>query len=164
MDIGAGTGIQPSHWGLVRDAQGALRLGNVGLKELAQAAGAPLHVVSGSRLRDNAQRFLQVPAGAAAGCEVFYSYKTNPIPGMLAELHAAGVGAEVISHFELWLALKLGVPPRRIIYNGPAKSKESMRQAVALGIELLNLNHVEEIDAVATIASQMGSPEDPTLP
>ena len=148
--------IAPEHWGLGRGADGSLQLGNVTLAALCEQHGSPLHVVSGARLRENAKRFQGAQAAVGAESEVFFSYKTNPIPGVLRELHDAGVGAEVISHYELWLALKLGVPPNKIVYNGPAKSEASIRQAVELGIELLNINHHEEIAVVARIAAELG--------
>jgi diaminopimelate decarboxylase len=148
--------IPPEHWGLSVDAGGNLVLDGVPLSELGERSTSPLHVVSARRLRDNAQRFLSRPGGGTAGCEVFYSYKTNPLPGVLGELHSAGIGAEVISHYELWLAEKLGVPPDKIVYNGPAKSEDSVRAAIGLGIQLLNLNHREEIGVVARLARELG--------
>jgi diaminopimelate decarboxylase len=152
----AAGGIGPEHWGLSRGPDGVLRLGAVTLPELCERHGSPLHVVSGARLRENAELFLSAPTDLGARSEVFFSYKTNPIPGVLRELHDAGIGAEVISHYELWLALKLGVPPNKIVYNGPAKSEASIRQAIELGIELLNINHREEVAVVARIAAELG--------
>jgi diaminopimelate decarboxylase len=151
---GSKPGIPPEQWGLRAD--GALSWEGVDLPRLCVSYGSPLHVVSRQRLRDNARRFLTPPNGGAAGCEIFYSYKTNPVPGVLAELHSVGIGAEVISHYELWLALKLGTPPSRIVYNGPAKSEASIRQAIELGIELLNINHREEVAVVARVARELG--------
>jgi diaminopimelate decarboxylase len=148
--------IPPEHWGLRVGPTGQLGLDDIELEQLSAEHGSPLHVVNGARLRDNARRFLQASAGPGPSTEVFYSYKTNPVPGVLSALHAAGVGAEVISHYELWLALQLGVPPNKIIYNGPAKSEASIRQSVELGIELLNINHREEIEVVARAARELG--------
>jgi diaminopimelate decarboxylase len=145
----------PEHWGLTRTRSGALALDGLVLHELGQQWGFPLHIVHAARLRDNARRFLAVPDGRERGCEVYYSYKTNPVPGVLAELHALGLGAEVISHYELWLARQLGVPPEKIVFNGPAKSDASIREAIGAGIQLLNVNHREEIGRVAAIARQM---------
>ena len=45
----------------------------------------------------------------------------------LRHMHEKGVGAEVISPYELWLAMQLGVDPSDIIYNGPGKTEESVR-------------------------------------
>ena len=134
---------------------GALALDGISLHGLGEQWGFPLHVVSAARLRDNARRFLAAPPGSETRCEVFYSYKTNPVPGVLSELHALGVGAEVISHYELWLARRLGVPAEKIVFNGPAKSEAAIREAIGAGIQLLNLNHREEIAVVAGIAAQM---------
>lgn len=149
-------GIAPEHWGLDTPQAGNLTLAGVDLAQLATDYGSPLHVVDAARLRSNAARFLAVPPGSRSGCEVYYSYKTNPLPGVLAELHRSGIGAEVISHYELWLALRLGVPASRIVYNGPVKSEASIRLAIEQGILLLNLNHREEIATVARIAAEMG--------
>jgi diaminopimelate decarboxylase len=145
----------PEHWGLARSPSDALTLDGIVLSDLAGRWGSPLHIVNATRLRENARRFLAVPAGAQSGCEAFYSYKTNPVPGVLSELHALGMGAEVISHYELWLARRLGVPAERIVFNGPAKSEASIREAITAGIQLLNLNHREEIPLVARIAAQL---------
>ncbi len=128
----------------------------VSLARLARRFGSPLHVVGASCLRRNADAFLRVPRGAQRGCEVFYSYKTNPVPGALRVLHASGVGAEVISPFELWLARKLGVPSARIIVNGPAKTEAFLAEAVRSRVGLLNINHSEELEAVARVARRLG--------
>ena len=106
-------------------------------------------------MRRNADAFLRVPPAAQGGSEVFYSYKTNPVPGALRVLHERGVGAEIISPFELWLARKLGVPTARIIVNGPAKTESFLAEAVRARVGLLNINHLEEIDAVARVARRL---------
>lgn len=148
--------LHPAQWGLDRDRSGALTLDGMSLHELGTEFGLPLHVVHARRLRENATRFLAVPPGASAGCEVFYSYKTNPVPGVLAALHVLGIGAEVTSPYELWLAQRLGVPPRLIIVNGAGKSPEFIRASVAAGVELLHINHREEIAVVAETAKALG--------
>lgn len=148
--------LHPAQWGLDRDRAGALTLDGLSLHALGTEFGLPLHVVNATRLQENATRFLAVPPGASAGCEVFYSYKTNPVPGVLSALHATGIGAEVTSPYELWLAQRLGVPPRSIIVNGAGKSSEFVRAAVAAGVELLHINHREEIALVAETAKALG--------
>jgi diaminopimelate decarboxylase len=146
----------PAHWGLQRTPEGRLVLEDVDLHGLGAEWGFPLHVVNGARLHDNARRFLAAPPGQTSGCEVFYSYKTNPVPGLLKRLHALGIGAEVISHYELWLARQLGVPADRIVFNGPGKSEEAIADAVSAGVQILNVNHREEIAVVAGVAERLG--------
>ena len=153
---GGESALPPSRWSLERDASGTLRLHGQSLRDLAARYGSPLHVVDGRKLDANAADIQAPRPGGARGCLVCYSYKTNPVPAVLERLHANGIGAEVISAYELWLALRLGVPPERIIYNGPAKSDESLRDAAAAGIRLVNLNSRTEIPRVAAAARAAG--------
>src|SRR5262249_16718064 len=118
--------------------------------------GSPLHVVHAAKLRENVSAFKAIPDGCSSGCEVYFSQKTNPVPGVLSFIYALGVGAEVISHYELWLAPRIGVPAEKIIYNGPGKSDASIREAIEMGVQTLNLNHREEIARVSRIATQLG--------
>ncbi|MBJ6763034.1 pyridoxal-dependent decarboxylase [Myxococcaceae bacterium JPH2] len=149
------TALPASLWGLEFVPGRGLCLEGVSLAELTQRWGSPLHVVHLAALRRNLERFLAVPPGRAGGCEVYYSYKTNPVPGVLSFMHERGVGAEVISAYEMWLALQLGVPPERIVYNGPVKSDASIREAIERGIGLLAANHVEELDVFARHAAEL---------
>ena len=148
--------LAPSRWGLTEHSAKGLALHGIPLTDLISEWGSPLHIVDAQALQENVRRYSKAPASAASGCEIYYSYKSNPIPGVLSLMHGLGVGAEVISPYELWLARRLGLPPERIIYNGPGKSAESIREAVELGLQLINMNHAEEIDRIAPIAHGLG--------
>ncbi len=149
-------GIGFEYFGLERNAEGELALSGLSLPGLAAEYGSPLHVVDAERLRSNARRYMRAARSAPTSCDVFYSFKTNPVAGVLAQLRDEGLGAEVISHYELWLAQKLGFPNERIIYNGPVKSEASLRQAIEAGILLLNVNHREELELVVRVAQEVG--------
>jgi diaminopimelate decarboxylase len=142
-------------WGLGVGANGFLWSGPVDLERLARTEGTPLHVVLGPALDRNAADAL-APFRAGRGADIFYSYKTNPIPSVLERLHRAGVGAEVISPYELWLAFRLQVPPERIIYNGPAKSPASLHEAIRRQIFLINANSAREAELIADVAGDEG--------
>ncbi|MFH1808762.1 MAG: pyridoxal-dependent decarboxylase [Pseudomonadota bacterium] len=145
--------LPPSYWGL-RVVDGRLHAGAVDLAGLCPQHGSPLHVVLGSRLRDKVQCCQAALAGAST--ELFFSYKTNPVPGVLRVLHALGVGAEVISPYELWLAQQLGVPGQQIVYGGPGKDAPSIRRALELDIRMINVNHREELEVIAAQAAALG--------
>ncbi len=147
--------LSPAHWHLTDRPQDGLCVQGIPLASLLKQWGSPLHVVDAEQLRNNVRRF-QMPHGKPSGCEIFYSYKTNPVPGVLSLMHGLGVGAEAISHYEVWLARQLGMPVERIIFNGPGKSQESLREAVQSGLLIININHAEEIDRIAPIARELG--------
>lgn len=151
--------LPPRTWGLTH-TDGALCLEGKPLSSLPDRWGSPLFVVHGARLAENARRFQQVPRGRSLDVDVFYSYKTNPVPAVLQRLSQLGIGAEVVSPYELWLALRLGVEPGRIIYNGPGKTPGVVRTLVRSGLLLVHLNHREEIALVAQASEELGKRTD----
>ena len=142
-----------SMWDLAVNDAGHLSLRGTDLVGLTEQWGSPLHVVDLHAL-DAIAGAAMAPFVAGRGADIFYSYKTNPVAGVLDRLHRHGIGAEVISAYELWLALRLGVAPERIIYNGPAKSDESLRVAIRRRICLVNANSAAEVDRIARIAAE----------
>ncbi len=144
-----------STWDLTTDAAGDLQLAGARLRDLAAEFGSPLHIVDGRALDRNAAAAL-APFRAGAGADVYSSYKTNPIPGVLTRLHDAGIGAEAISAYEFWLAVRLGVASERIVYNGPAKSPASLEEAARRDIKLVNANSRTDLAAMAAAAGRAG--------
>jgi diaminopimelate decarboxylase len=155
LDQADGT-LSPRLWDLEINAAGHLAVCGHDVVELARRHGTPLHVVSRQRLADDFGRFAAAFRRLWPAVEIGYSYKTNPLPGVLRELHALGAWAEVISHFELWLALRLGVPAGRIIYNGPAKSDDGLRLAIERGVRIINIDNLAEIERIGRLARALG--------
>lgn len=148
----AGGALPLSHWGASTAAAGVLTLGGCDVAALAERFGTPLLVVDRNRLEADYTRFDAAFSALYPRIEVAYSYKTNPLPGAIAVLHGLGAAAEVISHFELWLALELGIAPAQIIFNGPGKGREAIELAVSRGVGLINIDGFDEIDLVAAAA------------
>lgn len=146
----------PELWEMRGGGDGHLEIRGCDATELAQRFGTPLHVVDRARLEGNYRGFLESFRAHWPRVEIGYSYKTNPLPGVLRVLHDLGAAAEVISHFELWLALRLGVPPERIIFNGPGKTADSLALAVERGIRLINIDGAGEIPDIERLAREAG--------
>lgn len=144
-------------WELSIGPDGGLWRHGRSLTDVVAEFGSPLHLVHAPTLHGRAAEAV-APAAAGAGAQVFYSYKTNPVPGVLSVLHGHGIGAEVISPYELWLARRLGVPGERTIYNGPAKSADSLRDAVAAGVWMINANSLGDLRAIGAAARSVGRP------
>ncbi len=124
---------------------GHLEMDGCDLVSVASEYGTPIHVVSFSGLSANCGRIAAALCESVGDVEVFYSYKTNCVPGVLKVIHDHGIGAEVISPYELWVALKLGIPGEKIIYNGPHKTKESLEIAVKHGVRLVNVDSLPDL-------------------
>lgn len=144
-----------SLWGLNINKKGHLIIGGCDCVELVEKYGTPLHVVDKNLLQTNYNEFCESFRSHNIDFEVYYSYKTNTIPGILKVLHESKAGAEVISPYELWLARRLGVNPDLIIYNGPNKSDEGLKIAIENRIKLININSFGEIEKIGNIAQKL---------
>ena len=132
-------------WGLDVNNKDHLVFGGCDVVDIAKHYGTPLYIVDSGKLRANYRGFLNAFKNHYDKVKVFYSYKTNPVPGVLRVLHQEGCGAEITSPYELWLAFRLGVEPSEIIYNGVNKAKEDLRTAVQKGVGFIIANSVGEI-------------------
>lgn len=135
-----------------------LSLREMPLTPLTEQYGSPLHVVDFAKLESNARAVIDARSSGGIRAQFLCSYKTNPIPGVLTRLHACGAGADVVSEFELWLALRLQVPPESIVYNGPAKSAGSVHTAIKAGVACINANSLTDLQTIADIAASLGKP------
>lgn len=84
---------------------------------------------------------------------IAYSYKTNYTPKFCKIVDELGGYAEVVSEMELELALRIGVRPDRIIWNGPIKNAQKLEDfLVAGGTD--NIDSIEELEIVKNIAEK----------
>lgn len=82
---------------------------------------------------------------------IAYSYKTNYIPRLCQLVDKLGGYAEVVSEMELTLALRCGVKPERIIWNGPVKQAGRM-EALLLQDGVVNADSTDEVQLLCAIA------------
>lgn len=84
---------------------------------------------------------------------IAYSYKTNYTPKFCKIVDELGGYAEVVSDMELEIALRLGIDPKRIIWNGPIKNITKLEEfLVAGGTD--NIDSLEELEIVKSIAKK----------
>jgi diaminopimelate decarboxylase len=146
--------LTPELWDMSVAPSGHLRIQGCDIVELANRYGTPLYTVDRQRLERNYDNFYRSFNRFYPHVEIGYSYKTNPLPGAIKVLHERGASAEVISHFELWLALKLGVASEKIIYNGPAKTEDGLRLAISKGVQVINIDGAHEIEVIERLARE----------
>jgi diaminopimelate decarboxylase len=132
---------------------GTLRAEGVPLADVAAAVGTPCYVYSAAAMRTRVAEF----RGAFRGERVLFCYavKANSNLAVIRLFADAGVGADTVSGGEIARALAAGVPPRRIVYAGVAKTDEEIRFALATGILQFNVESVQELARIAELAAAM---------
>ncbi|WP_350267850.1 diaminopimelate decarboxylase [Neobacillus mesonae] len=132
-----------------RAGQPTLIMDHYTTAQLAQQFGSSFYLLDVNKLRSNYQKINNAFSSRYEKFVIGYSYKTNYLPFLCKELDQLGAYAEVVSRLEYDLALKIGVKPAKIIFNGPVKSYEDIEFALENG-SIINIDSLYEIDYVTT--------------
>ncbi|WP_246140902.1 diaminopimelate decarboxylase [Bacillus marasmi] len=123
------------------------------MTELEHQFGSSFYLFNTEQLRMNYHKIESAFKSRYSNFIIGYSYKTNYLPYLCKVLSKLGAYAEVVSRLEYDLALKIGENPKRIIFNGPLKSRDDIFYAIDNG-SLLNLDSLYEIKFVEEYAKQ----------
>ncbi|WP_372831319.1 alanine racemase [Pontibacterium sp.] len=126
-------------------------------RALARDFASPLYLICERTLRARLMELQTALQRMTSNGVIAYSYKTNPLHGLISLLHRDGAWAEVVSGHEYQLARSLGVPAGQIVFNGPAKSDDDLAQAVADGC-MLNADNLAELQRLAALGTALNRP------
>ena len=121
------------------------------LRSLERDFGDAFFLLDLQEFRTNYKDFFDAFCAIYPKSRIAYSYKTNYIPWLCREVDQLGGYAEVVSAMEYELALRVGVDPRRIIFNGPYKTEDDLERAMIAG-SVVNLDADYEVALVEKIA------------
>lgn len=120
------------------------------LLRLTDKYGTPLYVYDFDGIKDRIFDFKN--AFRARKLLICYALKANSNLSLLSYLASLDCGADCVSINEVKKALKAGIPKYKIIYSGVGKSDLDIKEALELDILFLNLESVEEMLRVESIA------------
>jgi len=126
------------------------------LVALADEHETPFFVFSERRLRTNVGELIDAFTARHAATEVFYASKACSNRWFLKVLCETGAGIEVNSGGELEKALAAGFEPRRIVFNGVAKTEAEIRRAVTCGVRASMVDSLFELRRIAAVAAAAG--------
>ncbi len=131
---------------------GILNGESVPLPSLADQFGTPLYVYSQeallSRCREIEEAFGEFPH------LTYYAVKANANQALLRLVAAEGLGADVGSRGELYLALASGFRPSTITFSGVGKRDDEIDYALSNGIRAFYVESKEEVEVLNQIAGR----------
>ena len=104
------------------------------ISDLRNKYGDAFYLLDSEQFRKN---FLELKATFEEiypNFNIAYSYKTNYTPKFCKIVNELGGYAEVVSEMEAELAIRCGVNPKRIIWNGPIKNLKKLEEYLLLGV------------------------------
>lgn len=117
---------------------------------LVNRYATPFYVFDEVGFVENLHKLTSALGSVYPNYRMAYSYKTNYTPYICKIAKENGAYAEVVSDMELTLALKLGYPNNRIIYNGPEKGP--MMEGHLANNGIVNIDNLSEAFRIAIFA------------
>ncbi|MFZ5907618.1 MAG: diaminopimelate decarboxylase [Nitrospirota bacterium] len=132
---------------------GELYAEDVPVKKLADQYGTPLYIYSYRTLlrhfRAYDDAFNDYPH------IICFAVKANPNPAIVRLFAKHGGGADIVSGGELFVALKAGVPAKKIVYAGVGKTDHEIRLALKSKILMFNVESEHELREIDRVAGTM---------
>ncbi len=126
----------------------------VPVKDIVKKAGTPLYIYSHKTITRHIKAYKDAFKGHLSA--LCYAVKANPNTALLRLMAKKGCGADVISGGELFIALKAGIPAKKIVYAGVGKTKDEIIYALKSGILMFNVESSDELIAIDNIAGKLG--------
>lgn len=123
------------------------------MKVLTEKVGDAFYLLESEQFRKNYAELKNAFTRYYPNFNIAYSYKTNYTPKLCKIVDELGGFAEVVSDMEMEIALRVGVEPKNIIWNGPFKNAKKVEQLLLLG-GTVNLDSVYEIGLIEQIAKK----------
>jgi len=126
---------------------------NVLVADLADRFGTPLYVYSYKTLVGH---YLKLKAAfQEINPLICYSVKANSNLSILKTLVSQGSGLDIVSGGELYRALKVGCPAKKIVYASVGKTDNEITTAIKKGILFFNAESLAELENINRISKKL---------
>ena len=135
-----------------------LEIGGISSRTLATEFGTPTFFIDENPFRARAQLWtdaLEASFGDSAGT-VYYAAKAFICTDVARWIKEVGIGIDVCTGGELAVALAGGIDPKKIELHGNNKSVSEINRAVEVGVRIIVIDSLFEIDRVSAAAERKG--------
>jgi diaminopimelate decarboxylase len=125
----------------------------VPVKKIAKAIGTPVYIYSHKTFLRHLNAYKD--AFDNHPHMICFALKANSNSVLLKLLAKNGSGADVVSGGELSLALKAGIPAKKIVYAGVGKTEGEINYALRSNILMFNVESSDELKAINNAAKKL---------
>jgi diaminopimelate decarboxylase len=131
-------------------------LKDVDLERIATEFGTPVFVYDEGEIRRRAREYVE----HFGPDRVAYASKAFLCTAMARVVHEEGLHLDCATGGELFVSLKAGVPPERVILHGNNKSTEELAAAIDAGVGRIVVDSADELDRLDALARGRSEPLD----
>ena len=121
---------------------------------LAKKYGTPLYIVSEDYIVERITEIKNDFIGKYDNVGVFYASKAFLIKEMARIIKREGIGMDVVSGGELYTAMEVDFPPKKIIFHGNNKTFDELQMAVDYEVGRIIVDNLYELILLNDIAKQ----------
>jgi len=120
--------------------------------QVAQEFGTPTYFYDSDIIR---KKYRDLRIGLPSYVDIFYSMKANPNIAICEYLRSLGANCEVSSRIEFHTAIQAGFKPEQIIFVGPGKTTDEIKELLSYRIKLFVTESIEEIKMINQLSQEM---------
>ncbi|AZR74652.1 diaminopimelate decarboxylase [Anoxybacter fermentans] len=135
---------------------GHLMIGGCDTVELAREFGTPLLIIDEAEVRRRCFEYRTVFRGTGIEAETIYASKAFLTMALCRILKEEGLGLDVVSGGELFIAQSAGFPMDRVYFHGNNKTPEEIKQALEAGIGRFVVDNMQELQLLNYLAEEQG--------
>ncbi|WP_290788058.1 diaminopimelate decarboxylase [Exiguobacterium sp. UBA7533] len=133
-----------------------LHIDGVAATDLAAQYGTPLYVMAERELTDRLATVREHFLDKYPNTYASFASKALTVSAVYEQVVRHGLGIDVVTGGELFIARQSGVPAERIYFHGSNKSTADLQYAVVEGVGRIVIDHFAEIAQLEAIAAQAG--------
>jgi len=126
----------------------------VSIEKLTSEYGSPVFIMSEKKIRENFRKMNRIFKTRYPKVQFAWSYKTNYLNAVCKIFHQEGSWAEVVSGYEYERAKNNGNAGENIIFNGPDKNEEALKNAVIDGAKI-HIDHFDELYTLLQVTEEL---------
>ena len=128
--------------------------------ELAKEFGTPLYVFSKTDIVARIDELKECWIKPYPKNRVAYAAKAFCCMGMYKLCENQGISMDVVSGGELYTAMKAGINPAKLEFNGNNKLPKELEAAIDYGVERIVIDGVQELELIESICKKLGKKTD----
>jgi diaminopimelate decarboxylase len=138
------------------NARNHLEIGGCDCLDLAQEFGTPLYVFDEATLRHQCRAYREAFGRRYADVLVLYASKAFIQPALAAIFREEGLGLDVVSGGELYVANKSGFPLSKVYFHGNNKLAEELTMALDWGVGRIVVDNFHEMELLNRLSLEKG--------
>ncbi len=139
--------MNPFSYGVLENKKGTLYIAKIPITELVEKFGTPLYVTDENRLRANLRRLFTTFTKNYKKMRIYYAAKANSNISILKIFHEESAYLDAASPGEIFLSLKAGFPPEKIMFTGTSVSKEELEYALQEKV-VINVDSTSQLKTI----------------